>query len=348
MLRSVPLLTHSLLGNGALLTHLLLRNGPLLTHLSGTLAGQGGPTTECAGIGASNWPYRGSKCSIWEGGTHGTSFMWWAGLPQSVQGSVWPGLAHAADWLPTAVDAVGLAPLQPGKETLLPLDGVSLWPALLSGGASPRQDVYYGINQYEGGPAVRDTQGNKMILGGDGGGKGVWSPQELPNGTAPAALDSDAAAFKPAALNCSAVLPGVCLPGAQVGPELNTTSAGACCQACASAKGCVAWTLNLDAPVPGCFLHHALPEKPRRSPHCTSGSSLPVPTEPAPAFFDLVQDFAERVNFTEIPSDAVARLHAIVAKYEASKVPQKTGDPSCSKYSPQTSPQGKWVGPWCD
>ena len=36
----------------------------------------GEPTTECSTTGQSNWPYRGSKSSVWEGGTKGTAFMY--------------------------------------------------------------------------------------------------------------------------------------------------------------------------------------------------------------------------------------------------------------------------------
>lgn len=103
----------------------------------------GGPTTECSTTGQSNWPFRGSKCSIWEGGTHGASFMFWAGLPKEVQGLRYKGLVHAADWLPTIVAAV--APAQPlaGSDTL-PLDGVSMWEALNQNLTSPRTEIYYG------------------------------------------------------------------------------------------------------------------------------------------------------------------------------------------------------------
>ena len=104
----------------------------------------GGPTTECSTTGQSNWPYRGSKCSLWEGGTHGTAFVYWAGLPAAVRGRPFVGLSHAADLLPTIVSAVG-SRLWPNETQ--PLDGVDLWAALLSNGSSPRTSVYYGISQ---------------------------------------------------------------------------------------------------------------------------------------------------------------------------------------------------------
>ena len=143
----------------------------------------GGPTTECSTTGQSNWPYRGSKCSIWEGGTHGASFLYWEGLPKVAQGLRFKGLIHACDFLPTIVTAVAGAALAPGET--LPLDGIDMWPTFISGnGASgPRKHVYYGIHQGSSvdQPAVRDVQGYKLILASSGGGKGEWSPQQLPN-----------------------------------------------------------------------------------------------------------------------------------------------------------------------
>lgn len=47
-------------------------------------------------------------------------------------------------------------------------------------------------------------------------------------------------------------------------------------------------------------------------------------------------------------ADVVAALQALVVQYEATKVPQVTGDPDCPAFSPLDSPQGKWIGPWCD
>ena len=78
------------------------------------------------------------------GGTHGTAFLYWAGLPAGVRGTAYRGLAHAADLLPTLVSAVG-GRLWPNETR--PLDGFDLWPALLGNGTSPRASVYYGISQ---------------------------------------------------------------------------------------------------------------------------------------------------------------------------------------------------------
>ena len=60
-----------------------------------------------------------SKCSIWEGGTKGVGFLFWAGLPAAAQGLVFKGLIHAADWLPTAVAGLALRPV--GADETLPL-----------------------------------------------------------------------------------------------------------------------------------------------------------------------------------------------------------------------------------
>ena len=36
------------------------------------------------------------------------------------------------------------------------------------------------------------------------------------------------------------------------------------------------------------------------------------------------------------------------AQYERTKVPQVTGDPACPPFAPLASPEGKWIGPYCD
>ena len=44
----------------------------------------------------------------------------------------------------------------------------------------------------------------------------------------------------------------------------------------------------------------------------------------------------------------VARLRALAVRYEATKVPQLTGDPACPAFAPLASKEGRWIGPWCD
>eukprot|EP00908_Phaeocystis_cordata_P008457 Transcript_19134.p1 GENE.Transcript_19134~~Transcript_19134.p1 ORF type:complete len:530 (-),score=182.55 Transcript_19134:868-2400(-) len=238
----------------------------------------GGPTTECSTTGQSNWPLRGSKCSVWEGGTRGTAFLYWSGLPPQVRGKPFLGLAHAADWLPTVVSALGHR-LWPNETR--PLDGVDLWATLLANGSSPRTSVYYGISEASLGPAVRDAAGFKLIHGGNGGGQGKWSPQQLPNTSAAPLL----------------------LEASGGGREHDPTTP--------------AWWA--DAPVEAAALYH------------------------------LPSDDGERTPLDLDEHDAVvARLQALRAAYEEDKVPQLTGDPACPKFAPLDSPEGKWIGPWCD
>lgn len=112
-------------------------------------------------------------------GTRGAGLLYWSGMPVASQGTTYGGLIHAADWLPTIVQATTGAGLSPGET--FPLDGIDMWQALLSNATSPRTEVYYGINQRAEGPAVRNVEGFKLIMAADGGGKGEWSPQQLPN-----------------------------------------------------------------------------------------------------------------------------------------------------------------------
>eukprot|EP00929_Paragymnodinium_shiwhaense_P097592 TRINITY_DN59227_c0_g1_i1.p1 TRINITY_DN59227_c0_g1~~TRINITY_DN59227_c0_g1_i1.p1 ORF type:complete len:640 (+),score=32.76 TRINITY_DN59227_c0_g1_i1:69-1988(+) len=139
------------------------------------LSDNGGPTQESRSFtGSSNWPLRGAKGTIFEGGTRGVAFLYWSGLPAKAKGLTWNGLSHIVDWLPTLASAVGTK-LQP----TLPLDGIDLWEAILTNSSSPRKDVYYGISQGNTGPAVRDAAGQKLIIKGAGS-AGMWSQQQLP------------------------------------------------------------------------------------------------------------------------------------------------------------------------
>ena len=82
-------------------------------------------TTDNGGIGqGNNWPLRGRKATLWEGGTRAVGFVRGAGIAPHLAGSVSHAMMHAVDWLPTLAAAVG-APIDPGT---MGIDGVDLWP----------------------------------------------------------------------------------------------------------------------------------------------------------------------------------------------------------------------------
>ncbi|KAH9363632.1 hypothetical protein HPB48_004153 [Haemaphysalis longicornis] len=58
--------------------------------------------------GGSNWPLRGAKATLWEGGIRVPAVVWSPLLPRNKdQGVVEPQLAHVVDWLPTLYSAAG-------------------------------------------------------------------------------------------------------------------------------------------------------------------------------------------------------------------------------------------------
>jgi arylsulfatase A-like enzyme len=92
----------------------------------------GGPTQE----GASNWPLRGWKGSLWEGGIRSQAFVWSPLMLPELRGRSWGGLLHVTDIMPTLV---GLAGGDPPDN----LDGVDFWSPLVHNRTSPRFEILH-------------------------------------------------------------------------------------------------------------------------------------------------------------------------------------------------------------
>ncbi|XP_067658487.1 arylsulfatase B-like [Haliotis asinina] len=119
---------------------------------------------------ANNWPLRGGKHTIWEGGTRGISFMHGVGLQKTR--TTYDGMIHAVDWKPTLISAAGGIP----ESTI---DGMSHWDSIRNGLPSSRTEFIYNIDDFEvpieGHAGIR-VGDYKLILGYPGGPDGWHRP----------------------------------------------------------------------------------------------------------------------------------------------------------------------------
>ncbi|XP_023030806.1 arylsulfatase B [Drosophila willistoni] len=116
---------------------------------------------------ASNYPLRGVKNTLWEGGVRGVGLLWsqrYLKRPRVAEQTM-----HITDWLPTFVEVAG------GKEALAnfttSLDGQSIWQALVQDEASPRKSVLHNIDDIWNSSAL--TVGDWKLIKGTNY-KGAW------------------------------------------------------------------------------------------------------------------------------------------------------------------------------
>ncbi|XP_075539867.1 arylsulfatase B-like [Dermacentor variabilis] len=96
----------------------------------------------------SNWPLRGSKGTLWEGGVRAAAFLWTRRLLHRRRVS--QQLMHVTDWLPTLFSAAGGNVNRLGR-----LDGLNMWQALQYGTPSPRTEILLNIDGNQGNAALR-------------------------------------------------------------------------------------------------------------------------------------------------------------------------------------------------
>ncbi|XP_070190774.1 arylsulfatase B-like isoform X2 [Littorina saxatilis] len=98
------------------------------------LSDNGGPALTGSSV---NWPLRGTKQTLYEGGTRSYTIFKAPGL--AATNVTWPGMIHAIDWLPTLVNAAGGT--TPGY-----VHGKNLWPNLKYNAPSSRTEFIYAVN----------------------------------------------------------------------------------------------------------------------------------------------------------------------------------------------------------
>lgn len=121
--------------------------------------------------GGNNYPLRGSKNTIWEGGTRASAFVH-SPLLTDV-GYTYNGLIHAVDWHPTFVSLAGGEP-DPN------MDGVNVWPAITTNSDSPRTEFVYNLEYYQGNLIGAIRVGDyKLIMGPAGLPIGPVLPEDV-------------------------------------------------------------------------------------------------------------------------------------------------------------------------
>ncbi|XP_064462577.1 arylsulfatase B-like isoform X2 [Ornithodoros turicata] len=117
----------------------LYDSGHLNTTIIAFSTDNGGAALGFSNNVSPNWPLRGSKGTVAEGGTRGPAFLWTPWLAS--RGRVAKQLFHITDWLPTLHRAAG------GEVRDLPMfDGVEQWDSLTRGSPPPRKEILYNID----------------------------------------------------------------------------------------------------------------------------------------------------------------------------------------------------------
>ncbi|XP_071453514.1 arylsulfatase B-like [Hetaerina americana] len=123
---------------------------------------------------ASNWPLRGVKFSLWEGGVRGTALIWSPLLKRMRRVS--EQMMHISDWVPTLLSAID------GSSKLLPgLDGYNMWKALSEDEPSERNEILLNIDANENESALRVGDW-KLMIGTSTRFNGTWDDWYGPSG----------------------------------------------------------------------------------------------------------------------------------------------------------------------
>ncbi|XP_006811870.1 arylsulfatase B-like [Saccoglossus kowalevskii] len=96
-----------------------------------------------AKISGNNWPLKGSKASLWEGGVRGVAFVTSPFLADHVRGTSNHQLMHVTDWFPTMLHVAGV---YSDVIKSMTLDGVNQWNTISENRQTERNDVLINLN----------------------------------------------------------------------------------------------------------------------------------------------------------------------------------------------------------
>ncbi|XP_052803906.1 arylsulfatase B-like isoform X1 [Mya arenaria] len=117
----------------------------------------GGPANNYDLNAACNFPLRGTKNTMWEGGLHGVGFIHSALLKHRHVKT--DNMVHVSDWLPTLYSAAGGSIADLGD-----IDGLDLWDMMKKGGENVRHEILHNIDPVSKFSAIR-VDGYKLIQG---------------------------------------------------------------------------------------------------------------------------------------------------------------------------------------
>jgi arylsulfatase len=122
----------------------------------------------------SNTPFREYKHWTHEGGISTPLIAHWPqGIPTSRHGALEPQPAHLIDLMATCIDlAAATYPTEHAGQTIIPMEGVSLKPALAGKNLGRNQPIFW---EHEGNRAVRDGQWKLVAKGA----KGPWELYDM-------------------------------------------------------------------------------------------------------------------------------------------------------------------------
>lgn len=112
---------------------------------------------------SSNYPYRGAKGSLFQGGVLTRAFLYGSLVPEKRVGSIYNGLVHITDWFPGLLMLASNGTWS-GPYSGVSIDGINVLPAILTGSPSPRSAIYHNSIPSSGVGAMQ-IGGMKLING---------------------------------------------------------------------------------------------------------------------------------------------------------------------------------------